>query len=184
MKLTFEWDEAKDLSNQKKHGVSFEEAKTVFGDPRSITISDELHSDAEDRYIDIGMSAHGRVIVVSYTEREPNFVSSVAARQQRLNGRPMSKRTKVRNEAEMLPEYDFSGGTRGKHYRDYQRGHTVKIHNKDGTTTTQHFTLQEGAVMLAPDVREYFSDSDAVNRALRTLIGLIPQKRRGVTGKE
>ncbi|MFO0789802.1 MAG: BrnT family toxin [Pirellulales bacterium] len=43
MALTFEWDEAKDLSNQKKHGISFEEAKTVFSDPQSLTIADEAH---------------------------------------------------------------------------------------------------------------------------------------------
>jgi len=90
----------------------------------------------------------------------------------------MSKRTKAKNDAEMLPEYDFSRGTRGKHTRQYQRGHTVKIHKTDGTTVIQHFKLEEGAVMLAPDVREYFSDSDSVNEALRTLIGLIPSKRR------
>ena len=73
MGLTFEWDEEKDLSNQKKHGVSFEEAKTVFNDPRSLTIADEQHSDEEDRFIDIGTSSRGRVIIVSYTEREPNI---------------------------------------------------------------------------------------------------------------
>ena len=73
MGLTFEWDEEKDLSNQKKHGVSFEEAKTVFNDPRSITIADEQHSEEEDRYIDIGTSSRGRLIIVSYTEREPNI---------------------------------------------------------------------------------------------------------------
>jgi hypothetical protein len=83
----------------------------------------------------------------------------------------------------MLPEFDFSGGTRGKHARKYQRGHTVKIHKTDGTTVVQHFKLEEGAVVLAPDVREYFSDSDSVNQALRTLIGLIPQKRRRANGK-
>jgi uncharacterized DUF497 family protein len=73
MALTFEWDEAKDLSNQGKHGVSFEEAKSVFGDPFSITIADVQHSDDEDRYIGIGLSARGRLIVVSYTERGPNI---------------------------------------------------------------------------------------------------------------
>jgi uncharacterized DUF497 family protein len=73
MALTFEWDEAKDLSNQKKHGVGFEEAKTVFNDPRSITIADEQHSDNEDRFIDIGVSSRGRLIVVSYTERGSNI---------------------------------------------------------------------------------------------------------------
>ena len=73
MELTFEWDEEKDLSNQRKHGVSFDEAKTVFGDPRSLTIHDEQHSKDEDRYIDMGMTSRGRVIVVSYTERGPNI---------------------------------------------------------------------------------------------------------------
>jgi hypothetical protein len=103
---------------------------------------------------------------------------------QSQNERLMSKRTKVRDEAEMLPEYDFSRGTRGKHYRQYQREHTVKIHKKDGTTTIQHFSLEEGAVMLAPDVRECFSDSEAVNQALRTLIELIPNKRRRAASNE
>jgi hypothetical protein len=78
----------------------------------------------------------------------------------------------------MLPEYDFTQGKRGKHYRAYQRGHTVRIRKTDGTTLVQHFKLEEGAVVLAPDVREYFPDADAVNQALRTLIGLIPRKRR------
>ena len=73
MGLTFEWDEEKDLLNQRKHGVSFEEAKTIFNDPRSITIADEQHSDEEDRYLDLGISSRGRLIVVSYTEREPNI---------------------------------------------------------------------------------------------------------------
>jgi hypothetical protein len=95
----------------------------------------------------------------------------------------MSKRTKAASDDELLSEYNFSGGTRGKHARKYQHGHTVKIHKTNGATTIQHFKLEEGAVMLAPDVREYFSDSDAVNQALRALIGLIPQKRRRTSGK-
>lgn len=65
MELTFEWDEQKDLSNQRKHGVSFDEAKTVFNDPRSITIADEQHSDDEDRYIDVGISLRGCVVAWS-----------------------------------------------------------------------------------------------------------------------
>ena len=95
----------------------------------------------------------------------------------------MSKRTKKDMGGEMRSEYDFSGGTRGKHARDYQRGHTVKINKTDGSAVVQHFKLEEGAVVLAPDVREYFSDSDSVNKALRTLIDLIPAKRRRTTGK-
>jgi hypothetical protein len=95
----------------------------------------------------------------------------------------MSKRAKPEESSEMLPEYDFTKGTRGKHVRAYQRGHTVKVHKTDGTTVVQNFKLEEGAVVLAPDVREYFPDSDTVNEALRMLIGLIPQKRRRGQGK-
>ena len=94
----------------------------------------------------------------------------------------MSKR-KTKPADEMLPQYDFSGGTRGKHAREYQRGHSVKIHKTDGTTLVQNYKLEEGAVVLAPDVREYFLDSESVNQALRTLIKLIPQKRRPARGK-
>lgn len=61
--LIFEWDE-------KKHGVSFAEAESVFYDPRSITIPDEDHSETELRFIDIGTSNYDRILVVVYTERE------------------------------------------------------------------------------------------------------------------
>lgn len=78
----------------------------------------------------------------------------------------------------MLPEYDFRCGIRGKHHQAYRAGHTVTIHKADGTSEVQYFTLEEGAVMLEPDVREYFPDSETVNRALRSLIALIPERRR------
>ena len=57
-------------------------------------------------------------------------------------------------EAEVLPEYTFSGkkGVRGKYHHAYQQGHVVRIHQEDGSITTQYFTLEDGAVLLAPDV--------------------------------
>ena len=86
-------------------------------------------------------------------------------------------------EADMRAEYDFSGkqGTRGKYYQAYQAGHTVHVHHEDGTISTQYFTLEEGAVLLAPDVRAYFPDSESVNQALRGLIELIPQRTQDFT---
>ena len=69
MALHFEWDKRKAVSNLRAHGVSFREATTVFGDPLSITISDPDHSTAEMRFVDIGRSHRGRLLVVSYTER-------------------------------------------------------------------------------------------------------------------
>ncbi|MDE2997644.1 MAG: BrnT family toxin [Gemmatimonadota bacterium] len=69
MSLLFEWDERKSRDNLRKHGVSFQEAKTVFNDPLAITIYDPDHSIAEDRYIDLGLSSNGRCLVVSYADR-------------------------------------------------------------------------------------------------------------------
>jgi uncharacterized DUF497 family protein len=67
--VIFEWDDQKATSNLKKHGVSFQEAKTVFGDTLSITVADPEHSESEYRFIDIGLTESGRLLVVSYTER-------------------------------------------------------------------------------------------------------------------
>lgn len=80
---------------------------------------------------------------------------------------------------EMLPEYDFSGktGVRGKYYQRLRQGYTVTRQQEDGTTLVQHITRPEGAVMLDPDVQEYFPDAEAVNAALRGLIQLLPRKR-------
>lgn len=73
MKLNFEWDEEKAKENDKKHRVSFDEATTVFIDPFSITKPDPDHSVKEERYIDIGSSDKGRVLVVVYVERGSNI---------------------------------------------------------------------------------------------------------------
>ena len=77
---------------------------------------------------------------------------------------------------EMRPEYDFSGGVRGKHYKAYRAGHTVTVHRIDGTDKVQHFEGEPCMVELAPDVRVYFPDAESVNRALRGLIQLIPKQ--------
>ena len=73
MALSFEWDENKAKSNLAKHGVSFQEASTVFGDPLSLTISDPAHSQAEDRFIIIGHSHQRELLVVVHTERGDNM---------------------------------------------------------------------------------------------------------------
>ena len=73
MDLTIEWDEEKAKENIRKHKVSFEEAKTVFGDQFSITIPDPHHSIDEYRYVDIGYSSKGQHLIAVYLEREPNI---------------------------------------------------------------------------------------------------------------
>lgn len=69
MKLTFEWDEAKAKSNIIKHNISFEEGKTIFNDPMLLTFADLEHNAHEKRFINIGLSSAGRVLVLIHTER-------------------------------------------------------------------------------------------------------------------
>ncbi len=69
MGLLFKWDEQKANRNEAKHGVTFEEAKTIFNDPFAMTVSDPDHSGEEERWLDIGLSVEGWLLVVWYTER-------------------------------------------------------------------------------------------------------------------
>jgi uncharacterized protein len=81
MELTFEWDRRKAASNQRKHGVAFEEAITVFDSPLAMIFDDEEHStDDEQREIVIGNSARNRLLLVSFVERKPNVVRVISAR--------------------------------------------------------------------------------------------------------
>ena len=68
--MEFEWDDAKAESNLLKHGVSFAEAMSVFADDLALTAYDPDHSDDEDRYITMGLSADGRLLIVSHTDRD------------------------------------------------------------------------------------------------------------------
>jgi len=68
-RLEFEWDDRKAAANRRKHGVSFEEASTVFSDENALFLADPDHSDEEDRFILLGLSASLRVLVVGQTYR-------------------------------------------------------------------------------------------------------------------
>ena len=81
--MDFEWDSNKGASNERKHGVSFHEAATVFGDPLAITFDDPDHSTDERRCITFGESRFGRLIVVSHTERR--------AKTRIISARPMTR---------------------------------------------------------------------------------------------
>lgn len=87
MDLNFEWDEEKARINLKKHKVSFTEATTVFSDPFSITIPDPDHSVEEQRYIDIGSSYKGGILVVVYTERGAANIRIISCRKANLSER-------------------------------------------------------------------------------------------------
>ena len=71
--MRFEWDREKAAANHEKHGVTFEEAATAFGDPLSITILDPDHSDDEERYVLVGLAESGRLVVVVHTDRDDSI---------------------------------------------------------------------------------------------------------------
>jgi hypothetical protein len=77
--MKFEWNPEKAVINLRKHDISFQEATTVFDDPLSVTFPDPDHSIGENRYIIIGMSRSGQLLVVSHTDRE-NRTRIISAR--------------------------------------------------------------------------------------------------------
>ena len=78
--IYFEWNKLKSLVNKRKHGVSFEEAKTVFYDERAIQFDDPDHSENEDRFIMVGLSFRLRILVVSHCERDVDVIRIISAR--------------------------------------------------------------------------------------------------------
>jgi hypothetical protein len=77
--LQFDWDPNKARTNEAKHGVSFAEAATAFGDPLSLTVPDPDHSEGEARFILVGLSYRGRLVVVAHAEADDN-VRIISAR--------------------------------------------------------------------------------------------------------
>lgn len=78
--MKFAWDDNKTVSNLRKHGVSFEEVQTVFNDPLYVDFYDPDHSDDEARYLIVGESNQGRLLIVSYMERG-NSIRLISARE-------------------------------------------------------------------------------------------------------
>jgi uncharacterized DUF497 family protein len=91
MMAEFEWDSRKAEANLAKHGVSFHEARTVFGDPRAVTIDDPDHSAHEARRLVVGRSAEGRLLTLSFTARPPRL--------RLISARPASRRERRDYEA-------------------------------------------------------------------------------------
>ncbi|MEZ4732194.1 MAG: BrnT family toxin [Caldilineaceae bacterium] len=79
MNLFITWNRQKARSNRRKHGVTFEEAASVFYDPLSLTVDDPLHSNDEDRFIIIGISTQRRILVVAHTD-EGDVIKIISAR--------------------------------------------------------------------------------------------------------
>jgi len=161
MSLEFEWDERKAKQNLKKHRISFEEASTVFADPLALTIPDPLHSEEEDRSVTLGESNRVRLLVVFSPNGKTGFASSAPGWRRAMRGKTMKKAVKNNLNPDMLDEYDFSKGVRGKYAKRYA----------DGTNI----------VVLAPDVAVAFPDSDSVNAALRALLKFDRKRKKKTT---
>jgi len=84
--VNFEWDPGKAAQNRRKHGVSFHEAATVFGDPLAMTYQDPDHSVEEQRFITIGMSSLGRLLIAAHADRGEN-IRIISARKTTLRER-------------------------------------------------------------------------------------------------
>ncbi|HEX7672191.1 MAG TPA: BrnT family toxin, partial [Polyangiaceae bacterium] len=144
--MDFEWGPEKAAANLAKHGVSFEEASTAFGDPLSVTIDDPRHSVGEHRFVLFASAT----VAVSWP-----FSTSIAAgrRASLVLNSPLVMSGSDMNPSdddEMLPEYDFTGGVRRKYVEHYRQGSNV--------------------VLLEPDLAKVFTSSEAVNDALRELV--------------
>ena len=145
------WDPAKAEENLRKHGVSFDEAETVFLDPLIGTIYDHEHSEGEHRFASIGDSTRHRTLVVWFTLHDDNPHLIGAREATRAERRRYMRGDEIRDEpplSEMKDEYDFSNAVRGSFYLP-----DLRI-----------------LVYLDPDVSKVFSTSEAVNDALRYVI--------------
>jgi uncharacterized DUF497 family protein len=151
--VRFAWNAAKAGHNLFKHGVSFEEAATVFGDQLSDTFDDPDHSREEQRFVIIGVSEKDRILIVTHTDDGRLFVLSVRGSRPAGKESFMKKVEAEVKEDELRPEYDLSrlkGRVRGKYVRRYRAGTNL--------------------VLLEPDVANAFPDSKTVNEALRQLM--------------
>ena len=148
--MEFECDKDKAASNEKKHGITFSEATTIFGDPLELAISDPEH---HQQSIDFSASANPiKDIYWWYRIPRDTKTESASSAPEKPPGRSSNIMNKATEEDEMRSEYDFSDGIRGKHYRAYRQGTNM--------------------VFLEPDIAEIFKDSESVNHALRMLIKL------------
>ena len=91
--LKFEWDARKDRENRRKHGVAFEEARTVFFDENAVEFFDEVHSQSEDRFLMLGLSGKLRILLVCHCLRESGSVIRI-----------ISARKATRNERKYYPK--------------------------------------------------------------------------------
>jgi hypothetical protein len=156
--VIYEWDAEKARSNRRKHGVSFDEAVTVFEDGLGQIVDDLRHSVEENRCVLLGLSRRNRLLAVCSLNGVTPFASSARAERRAKNEGNMKKKhtkggvTVPVDDDDILPEYDFSRSRPNKYARCY-------------------------SVVLDPDVAAVFPSAGEVNEALRALAGIIQKHR-------
>jgi uncharacterized protein len=149
MPLQCEWDPQKAEANEAKHGVSFEEAITVFADPLARIFEDPEHSETERREIIVGLSDQQNLILVSSWKRTTGFDSSARARRPAWSVKTMRKtlarKRAQREQQELSSEYRF----------DYSRSKPNRF--------AESMSGGAIAIVLGPDVAAVFKSSKAVN---------------------
>ena len=134
-KIRFVWDEAKNLINQEKHGVSFEEAQTVFYDDYALLEFDEEHSELEDRFRILGLSKKGRLLIVVHCTRESEsiirLISSRKATENEKTGYDREEKRLMRTNEErdeyLEKEFDFSKAVRNPYAKKLHKKITINI---------------------------------------------------------
>ena len=155
--MKFEWDGTKAAANLARHGVSFEEAATVFRDLLSQTGRDPDHSDDEERFVIFGVSTRGRLLLMATPNAAIQSASSARVPQHRANDGSMKKANRKPAD-DLRPEYkrsDLGTLVRGKY--------------------AQRAAEASNVVVLEPKVAEAFPNDRAVNKALR---GLLRTRKR------
>ena len=162
MTLGFEWDARKASENLKKHGVAFDEALTVFADPLARIFDDPDHSEHERRELIIGHSAGQRLLIVSFTEREPRMRIMARGRQRCVSDETMNRtpRNRRRKSDDVRSEYRF----------DYSQAKPNRFAPRMNRPVV--------AVVLESDVAAVFDSSAKVNAQLRSAISARKHRKR------
>jgi uncharacterized DUF497 family protein len=158
--FTFEWDGAKAASNRRKHGVSFDEAVTVFGDAGALTFADTDHADNEDRSRTYGLSSKAGCSSWSTRSGATMYASSVRERR-----RSMSKKSTKPDDQDIpeLTREQLGRGVRGKYFKKFTQGSNV--------------------VVLRPELQKAFPTSQAVNDALTSYLAFAREAKSLTGGK-
>lgn len=125
--IVFKWDDNKNKIIVPKHGVSFKEALTVFYDDNALLINDETHSAEEDRFILVGLSAQGRIIVVCHAYYEEKEIIRIISSREATKNETLQY---LRKKESMKKEYDFSGGKKNPYVNKLKKQITINLNEE------------------------------------------------------